>query len=220
MGVVLAGLLATLLLAACGSPSSTAAVATTSPSTTLQPTTSYTTTTVPIASPSAAALTCDSPSSWAIYDGNGVRFDYPSCWTPVHNVEVSTMSSSLVDLSNEAMQDPCTTTASSTACGWPLTKLAAEGVLVRWSSNGFPGWSLQQAPGTSLTVGGLPAREQVSQPGNCGSIGADETIAVEVARTVPSNYYAMTACLRGPDQTQAASQVQQILASTTFTNSG
>src|ERR1700728_1143623 len=107
MGVVLAGLLATLLLAACGSPSSTAAVATTSPSTTLQPTTSYTTTTVPIASPSAAALTCDSPSSWAIHDANGVRFAYPSCWTPVHNVEVSTMSSSLVDLSNEAMQDPC-----------------------------------------------------------------------------------------------------------------
>jgi hypothetical protein len=118
------------------------------------------------------------------------------------------------------MHDPCTTIGSSTACGWPLTELAADGVLVRWSSNGSPGWHLQQAPGTSLSVGGLPAREQVSQPGDCGSIGADETIVVKAARTVPYNYYGMTACLRGPDLTQAALQVQQMLTSTTFTNRG
>jgi len=217
--VVLGGVLATLLLAACGSPSSSAGIATTSPSTTLQPTTSYTTTTVSTASANPAP-TCDSPSSRTIYDGNGLRFDYPSCWTPVHNVEVSSFSSSLVDLSNEPMQDPCTTTASSSECGWPLTKLAPYGVLIRWSSNGFPGWSLQQAPGTALTVGGLPAREQVSQPGTCGSIGADETIAVDAADTTAFNYYAMTACLRGPDLAQPASQVQQMLTSTTFTNSG
>jgi hypothetical protein len=72
----------------------------------------------------------------------------------------------------------------------------------------------------SVTVGGLPAREQVSRPGLCSSIGADETIVVDAARTVPYNYYAMTACLRGPDLTQAASQVQRMLASTTFTGSG
>jgi len=211
--------LATLLLAACGSPSSTAAIATTSQSTTLQPTTSYTTTTASTASTNPAS-TCDSPSTWAIYDGNGLRFDYPTCWTPVHNDEVSTFSTSLVDLSNEPMQDPCTTTASSSECGWPLTNLVTDGVLVRWSSNGTLGWSLQQDPGTSLTVGGLAAREEVSQPGDCGSIGADETIAVEAARTAPDNYYAMTACLRGPDLTQTASQVQQMLTSTTFINSG
>jgi hypothetical protein len=207
--------MATLLLAACSSPRSTAGIAATSQSTTLQPTTSDPTTTVPITSANPVP-TCDSPSSWAIYDGNGLRFDYPTCWTPIHNEEVSTFSTSLVDLSNEEMQDPCTTTASSSTCGWPLTKLAADGVLVRWSSNGSPGWSLQQAPGTSLTVGGLAAREQVSQPGDCGSIGGVETIAVEAARTAPDDYFAMTACLRGPDQTQAASQVQQMLTSTTF----
>jgi hypothetical protein len=178
-----------------------------------------TTTTVTTASANPM-LTCDSTSSRAFYDGNGLRFDYPDCWTATHNVEASTFSTSLIDLSNEALRDPCTTTASSSACGWPLTNLAADGVLVRWSSSGSPGWSLQQAPGPSLTISGLPAREQVSQPGDCGTIGADETIAVEVARTVPYNYYAMTACLRGPDLTQAASQVQQMLTSTTFTNSG
>jgi len=217
--VVLGGLSATLLLAACSSPTSPAAIATTSQSTSLQSTTSYATTTVTTALANPT-LTCGSPSTRAFYDGNGLRFDYPTCWTAAHNVEVSTFSTSIIDLSNEPMHDPCTTTASSTVCGWPLTKLAADGVLVRWSSNGKPGWRLQQDPGTSLTVGGLAARKQVSQPGDCGSIGADETIAVEAARSALYNYYAMTACLRGPDLTQAASQVQQMLTSTTFTNTG
>src|SRR5579863_6181889 len=130
MGVVLVGVLAALVLAACGSPSSTAGTATTSPSTTERPTTSSTTTTVATSSANPAP-TCDSPSNWATYDGNGMRFDYPSCWTPVHNDEVSSFSTSLVDLSNEAMRDPCTTTTNglktSMYCGSPLTDLVTDG---------------------------------------------------------------------------------------------
>jgi hypothetical protein len=213
VGAVLGGALVSLLLAACSSPSSTGAKTTVSKSPISQATTLPTTTGIAstISTPS-----CGVPSQWALYDGNGLRFEHPACWTPVHHDEVSTVSTSLIDLSNEPMHHPCTTNQFSSVCGWPLTKLSSEGVLVRWSSNGSPGWHL--GPGTPLTVGGLPASEQVSQPGICSSIGADETITVEVAFTPASDYYSLWACLDGPDVTQAASQVQRMLASTTFTS--
>jgi hypothetical protein len=134
--VVLGGALVSLILANCGAPSSTVSKATTSQLVTSQPPTSYSTTTtvgrvstattVSTASTNPAP-TCDSPSNTTVYDGNGLRFERPTCWTPVHNNEVSTFSSSLVDLSNEPMQDPCMTTRYSSACGWPLTNL-----VTRW----------------------------------------------------------------------------------------
>ena len=168
----------------------------------------------------AVVATC-SASDVVAYDGVGVRFSHPACWTAVHFDDMSSFSTSIVDLSNEPLVSPCTTTTggsdTSMTCGWPLAHLDADGVLVRWSSNGDPGWSLAGQPGTSLTLAGAPAREQVERPGTCGAIGADETIAVDVALSAPSDYDAVTACLRGPDLFSETAEVQRMLGSLSLT---
>lgn len=172
------------------------------------------------------ATTCAGLGGRTLAAGQGVRFEYPSCWRAAVYDEVTSFSRSIVDLSNETMHAPCTSRTSAsgttTVCRSPLTSLAPDGVLVRWSSDGFPRWTLDTQPGSSLTVGGRPAREQISGSGTlsatmCGPIGADEMISVVVARpSAADNFYSMIACLRGPDTTEAASEVQAMLASTTF----
>jgi hypothetical protein len=173
-------------------------------------------------SPSTSLTTFCPSHPESVYNGEGVRFKHPSCWTATSFAEVSSFSDSLVDLSNQPMHDPCTRTTSpsggglETECGWPLTSLDPGGILVRWSSDGSPTWRIENQPGTSLTVAGRPAREQITEPGDCGSIGADETISVEVERTVQDNFYEMMACFQGPDLKETASQVQEMIDSTTF----
>jgi hypothetical protein len=168
-----------------------------------------------------SATTCPGQPVRTVYQGEGLRFVHPPCWRAVHYRQMSSFSSSLVDLSNQPMHDPCRTTTTSsgklTVCREPVTRLAPDGILVLWSTNGAPRWRLDRQPGTPLTVGGRPAREFIAGPGSfCTTIGADESIAVAVAQTVPDNYYAMTACLRGPDLAAAVSEVKAMIASTTF----
>ena len=183
-------------------------------------------------SPTTGARTCAGRS---VFRGRGgyVRFDYPSCWSAVTDDEETTFSTSLVDLSNQTMHAPCTTTSTppgrarpgivgkTTVCRLPITSLAPDGILVRWSANGSPLWRLDRQPGVTLTVGGRPAREQISSGAPlsstiCGSIDADRSISVVVAESGPDDFYGMTACLRGPDTAVGASQVRAMLASTTF----
>jgi hypothetical protein len=179
------------------------------------------------------ASTCPGHDGRSEYDRDGVRFEYPSCWMAASYEEETSFSISLVDLSNQTMHAPCTTTTSTpgralpggpqkiTICRLPITSLAPHGILVRWSSNGSPQFHLDQEPGAPLTVGGRSAREQIRGRSTltstfCGSIGADESISVEVAETESDDYYDMTACLRGPDTAAAVAQVRAMLASTTF----
>jgi hypothetical protein len=156
-----------------------------------------------------------------VYERNGLRFDRPPCWTATSFAERTAFSNSLVDLSNQPLRDPCTQTTSpseggpATDCTWPVTNLLPGGVWVHWSSNGSPTWKLENQPGTSLTVAGLPAREQITKPGTCGPIGADETITVEVGEPIQDNFYEMMACLRGPELNNTARQVQAMVDSTT-----
>lgn len=152
------------------------------------------------------------------FNNGYLQFRYPGCWTAVSYTEVSSFSSSIVYLSDQTTHPPCHAIANGTSCGWPVDKLAAGHVLVQWSTNGFPGWTLSKAPGSSTTVGGRQAREDVSKPGQCSFIGADETISAAVTRPAAAdNWYGMTACLRNPGDTQAMTEVQQMLSTVTFT---
>jgi hypothetical protein len=183
-----------------------------------------------------ATARCAGPLRIATYVSPGppgISFEYPACWRAVQYSEVSSFSSAMVFLSNQATHPPCVTTTypaaagsggaprpvMSMTCGWPVTRLAPGGVLVKWSNFGFPDWSLSEVSGSSLTVGGLAAREQTSLPGDCRMLGADETITVDVAGGVASNDYEMTACLRGPDLQHEVAEVQRMLSTTSLPNS-
>lgn len=146
-----------------------------------------------------------------------LSFRYSGCWTAVTYDEVSSFSASVVYLSDQPTHQPCHAIANGRACGWPVDKLDRGHILVQWSANGFPGWTLSKAPGSPTTVGGQPAHSSVATPGSCSSISADETISVEVARATKANWYAMTACLRAPGDAQATDAVQQMLSTVSYT---
>lgn len=169
--------------------------------------------TVPVPALSQCALS-------KTFTSSDVRFDYPTCWTAGSYSETSSFSSSIVDLGNQATHNPCHPASNGTSCVWPIDQLAPGHALVRWSANGFPGWTLDRAPGTATTVAGRPAREAIARPGGCADIGADETITVAIARPgIADNWFGMTACVRSPGDAEAASQVQQMLSTVSIAGS-
>lgn len=146
-----------------------------------------------------------------------LAFGYPADWKPsVFGVTGELHFAPLVYLSSQPVHPPCRTKASVTTCGWPLERLRPGGALVVWENRGAPGWSLLTTPGKPVRVGGRRARRTVTRPGLCRTIGADETIAVEIERPLPDNWTAFTACLRGPGLAAGERDVNALLASTRF----
>lgn len=223
-------------------PAAPAASSTTGPPTTVTPTTAATVTpatsataapaatappTVPSASTTTAPAACYAQPPRRPYTatgaGNGMTFTYPACWATQTLAEGSSFSTPIVNLSDAPMHDPCTTTQGSagttTSCSpFPVTSLPPGDTLVMWSNNGGPTPqgqnALDSAPGSPTTVGGQPAREAVTAPGNCGQIGAAETIEVNIAMPGShSGLYNMVACLSSEGEKQQATQIKEMLAS-------
>ena len=150
--------------------------------------------------------------------GNGfVTFRYPSSWSATvwkeHVLHVDPM----VYLSTERSQhDPCGTTGLTTVCGWPVTRLGRNGVIVRWENRGYPGTNVGTFPGKTMFVGGRAARVSISKPGTCRAVGADETISVAIVRPLESNWTQVDACLRGPDLGSLEKQVHTLLGTARF----
>jgi len=159
----------------------------------------------------------------AHYHDQELDFTHPAAWTPHKYEVVSSFSSAIVYLSNQPLHQPCTRSrvAAGTmiSCGLPLDRLVPGGVLVEWSSNGFPGWTLDRAPGARQQLAGRPGRLAVERPGGCKDHGAEETITASIPRRSPAhNWYQLRACLRGPALDEHDRAVRQLLASTTLYN--
>ncbi len=173
---------------------------------------SHRTTTTTTTTPIARLLT---------FRGGGVSFRYPSTWTPHRYVAVSSFSAAIVYLSNDPLHPPCQTSqgpgSTSTVCGDPIDQLGPDGVLVSWSEHGFPGWTFKSAQGTPAIVGGHRAKILVQRPGWCGRIGALETMSVVVERSsLPDNWWAIDACIRGPNAAIGEAQVRAMLHTAQF----
>ena len=160
-------------------------------------------------------------SALSVFSVGGLSFSYPSTWrTATYPADQATSSQEIMVGGTQVMHDPCQSvtgpSASAKECApWPIDQLETNGILIEWRHGASLGWSLAGEPGSAITVGGLPARMDIQQPGRCSSIGANETITVTVAiPDSPSNYYAFTACMEGPDLAQGQSQVQALLSST------
>jgi hypothetical protein len=150
-------------------------------------------------------------------------FTYSASWAPSKYQVTSSFSHAIVYLGNQPLREPCTRTRVATGkmirCGPPLDRLRPGGVLVEWSSNGFPNWTLDLAPGVRQQLAGRPGKLAVERPGDCKGIGAEETIIASIPRRNPTdNWYGLRACLRGPDLYAHDRAVRQLLASTTLYN--
>jgi hypothetical protein len=157
----------------------------------------------------------------AVFRNQFVTFRYPTSWSTTVRREKVLHFDPMVYLGTEqARRDPCKTSktplGTTTVCGWPVSRLSPNGVLVKWENRGFPGVNLGRFPGKTTLIGGRAARVSVQRPGTCGQIGADETISIAVSRPLQSNWTQIDACLRGPKLAPLERQVQALLGSTKF----
>lgn len=161
-------------------------------------------------------------SSLATFRNGFVTFSHPASWPAarVWKEQVPHFDPMVYVGTAAAQHDPCRTATAAArktiVCGWPIAQLAPNGLFVKWENRDFPGASVAQFPGRLTSVGGRAARIVVSRPGSCGSIGADETISVAVARPVSGSWTQIDACVRGPRLAPLEQQFQTMLGSTRF----
>ena len=79
---------------------------------------------------------------------------------------------------------------------------------------------LQPLPseGETIEIDRATAHMQVTRPGSCSALKADETIdvLVPIGQPTPHSNLAVIACLRGPDLGSAEAKVRTMLRSATF----
>jgi hypothetical protein len=144
-------------------------------------------------------------------------FRYPSGWKP-YQFDTSRLFHfhPMVYVGTQPGRNPCRQSQTETVCGWPVDRLRPNGVLIAWENRGWPGWSLASITGRALKVGGRAAKISKARPGECSTIGADETVEVAIERPMRANWTAFTACLRGPDLRASERAVYALLTSTRF----
>jgi hypothetical protein len=155
------------------------------------------------------------------YRNSFLSFTYPAAWAPSVFTEQTLHFHPMVYLSTQPTHDPCRTVASagggsSTTCGWPVGRLAPGGVVVVLENRGSPLASLTNFAGVPTLIGGRRAKVSTQRPGSCGDLGADATISVAISRPMPSNWTALSACLRGPHLAEQERQVRALLSSMRF----
>ena len=164
-------------------------------------------------SPTAAQPPLVQSDGVARYGSAQLTFDHPSTWR-AHDFgsPPSTMSVSLVDLSTEALHQPCVETPNSLRCGYPISSLHPGGVLVMWYRGGSPGWDFSQFAGDAMAAAsGQRAVWQRVSPGDCAAIHAEETVTV-----IFDNHYRFTACAAGPGLGTFEQRLKAMVTSTKF----
>jgi hypothetical protein len=152
------------------------------------------------------------------FSAMGLAFRYPGSWrSGVWSDDVSSFSGLIVALSTSRQHDPCQRTVApgvtSGSCGDPISTLPPGGVLVRWTSNGFPGW---HAPTANTRIGGHPATETAGADSWCTALGGTQTSTAVIPGKVGSDWYEMDACLRGPGVPAEQAEITTMLRSVRF----
>jgi hypothetical protein len=156
---------------------------------------------------------------------SGISFERPADWTRWQPNQHSPMNDGpLIYLSTDPLLPACATMPAAApdladgqgrACAWPITELGSNGVLVIWLTTRV----LQPLPGTgeAIEVDRATAHLQITKPGGCGAMKADETIdvLVPIGQPTPHSNLAVIACLRGPDLGSAEAKVRTMLRSAT-----
>jgi hypothetical protein len=145
-----------------------------------------------------------------------VTFTYPSKWRLYRPVgDTGSFTTVFAYLGNIPLSDPCTRTPSSRSCApFPFFSIPARIVVVRWSEDGFPVWTLRQAKGRSVRIAGRPAKLDIEhrRADYCPS-NTSESIDATITRTVPGDWFEMVACLSGPNLGMRQAQILAMLRS-------
>jgi len=107
---------------------------------------------------------------------------------------------------------PCANWA--TCDTWPPVALAPGGLITSVWLRNREDWTLDSSPGVRTTVAGRAAAVATGPADTgCAAIGGDERITAVIPHDFPSNFYAIDACLRGPDHAANEAIIRQMLAS-------
>jgi hypothetical protein len=144
-------------------------------------------------------------------NGYRLEFRYPASWHAYNWMVVSSFTFSMAYLSTGVEHDPCVSTANTTTCGSPITKVEPNGVFVSWTAESGMMSDFALVPGHSHRLpSGWFVKLSIHTNGSEGSSDARRTI---VAVTAPSrhskNLWTLIARLRGP---KLASNTQAVLA--------
>jgi hypothetical protein len=148
-----------------------------------------------------------------------ITFSYPNGWSRTDWDQPSSFAYMVAAVSNHALKTPCTHSLMSWSCGQPVDQVQAGTLLVEWWQNAFPGWTFAAQTGTAFTVGGFPAKMQ--DPADlttvCPNLSAESAMQVIIDRPeATGNYFAFTACFKGPAVAAEKSEALDILASAQF----
>lgn len=172
---------------------------------------------VPAACGSAAPRTAAAASTVSTFHNGFLAFRYPAAWKPfVFQVSGTLHFDPMLYLSSQPAREPCHKHRPETVCGWPVDRLRPGGALIVWENRGAPAWSLASVPGAYVKIGGRRAKRELSRPGKCAAIGADETIEATITRPIPHNWTDFTACLKGPGLAASERRIDALLGSTRF----
>ena len=163
---------------------------------------------------SAAAIPARSTPT-ASFSAMGLSFRYPATWRSVTpRSRVSDFPALIVYLSTSRLSGTCVASISpgrtAETCSYPIRVLSPGGVLVSWNANDLPN---RRMPKANTTVAGRAAVESKASAGWCAVLGGTETITVMIPRTLPSTWYQMDACLRGPGLPGQEAQISAMLNS-------
>ena len=154
------------------------------------------------------------------YSAEGGTFRYPSTWQLATFNNVSSFTFSVADLGTGPLRDPCTHPDGNDACDpHNLGHLGRSGSYVSWVIYGFPNYGIDNAPGSTTTIDGRPARVQIKSAATgseCATIGGSREVDVAVATTSlhsAGSLWLMNACLADPRADDAVDTVLAVARS-------
>jgi hypothetical protein len=176
----------------------------------------------------AAMSACDAsapdspPSGDRTFHEGGLTFTYPATWHIFQHEAVSSFSILIADLATVDVPPPCITTRLAngveTACS-DRFQLDPDSLVVHVLVGGFPGWDVvasRPVAARPLAIGGRRAYVQEGPPENAVT-GAQVEVSWTIERPeAQSNYYTITALIRGPDLDRIRAQLEQLIASVRF----
>jgi hypothetical protein len=148
-----------------------------------------------------------------------LSFAYPASWrrTDCRRIETEGFGTDTIVYLGSASSPPRCTKR-----GWlHQPPLHRDGVILMWGDYGNPHVrSLRRFPGKRIRVGGQPARIAIQPPSEgalnepCSEVGGTRTVNVVIRfPQTAENWWAMTACLRGPHLSAREAQIHRMLAS-------
>lgn len=147
-----------------------------------------------------------------------VAFDFPVGWVTRAGAINPSGNWTIVFVGSHAPPSECVESTNGGECYvWPIMRLVPGEVMVAARDHGMPN-SVPPSGGDPTTIGGRPSRvTQGPADAVCLAIGGDESIGVVTEPTSGrAGWFAIDACLAGPDHRSGEATFAAMLASVAF----